>query len=101
MQYYLERPNPPNVDVLAKPFIITRQTTECTIMQPISSLPIYAIQNQILSKIFLGCCSGHCPSSASSAALPVVISASAGWMKGDLLKIFQKPYKQKKIGMPM
>lgn len=62
---------------------------------------IHAIQNQTLSNTFLGVCAGHFSSAASSAALPVVISASAGWMKGDFLKIFQKPYKQKKIGMPM
>jgi hypothetical protein len=61
---------------------------------------VYAIQNHILSKMFLGCCSGHCPSSASIAALPVVMSASDGWIQGDLLKIFQKIYNPKKIGMP-
>lgn len=42
---------------------------------------IYAIQNQILSMMFLGTSVGHCPSSASRAALPVVISALAGSCK--------------------
>ena len=41
---------------------------------------IYAIQNQIRSKTFRGCCSGQLRSSASKAALPVVISASASLM---------------------
>jgi hypothetical protein len=51
--------------------------------------------------MFLGISSGHCPSSASSAALPVVMSASAGWIQCVRLKIFQKKKRTKKIGMPM
>ncbi len=63
--------------------------------------PTYAIQIQIFSKMFLGTSSGHCPSSASRAAFPVVISASMDLMNELRFQIFQKAYRAKKIGIPI
>ena len=53
-----------------------------------SACPPYAIQNQIFSSMFRGTCSGQI--SASSAALPVQISASAALTKLVRLNTFQK-----------
>lgn len=52
-----------------------------------STRQLYAIQNHIFSSMLRGTCSGH--TSASSAALPDHISASAGLTILVRLKIFQ------------
>lgn len=65
------------------------------------SFYFYTSQNQTFSKIFLGIRSGHLLSSASTEALPVMISASAALRHDDLFTIFQNRYRTRKMGTPM
>ena len=63
---------------------------------PYNVEPIYAIQYHTFSAKFLGLLSGQ--TSASSAALPVQMSASLGLMKDVRLMIFQPANKRRYMG---